>query len=103
MKRNTSRPLYDPGLAVLLLIFLLYRSFWTLTGSPSLLRHPELQALARDKGCTPAQALYRFSQSQGITPLTGTTSEEHMKEDLRVDKIDLTTSEVQTLVHFIWT
>lgn len=81
---------------------ILYRSFWTLTGSPSLLRHPELQAIARSKGSTPAQVLYRFAQTQGITPLTGTTSETHMQEDLNVEKIDLTAAEVESLVQYVW-
>lgn len=36
-----------------------YQSFWTLTGSPSLLRFPALVQLARDNGLTPQQAIYR--------------------------------------------
>ena len=77
------------------------RSFWTLTGSPTLLAHPALMALARTKHCTPAQALYRFAQLQGVTPLSGTTDETHMREDLEVENIELSEEEVGSLVQFI--
>lgn len=44
-------------------------------------------AFARAKSCTSAQALYKLAQLYGITPLSGTTNEEHMKEDVAVEKI----------------
>lgn len=65
------------------------RSFWTLSGSPELLSHPDLLAVATAAGCTPAQALFRFAQTAGITPLSGTTSEIHMREDIAVENLDL--------------
>ena len=58
-------------------------------------------ALARSKNCTPAQALYRFAQLQGITPLSGTTDGMHMREDLEVENIELSEEEVGSLVQFI--
>jgi len=67
-----------------------YQSFWTLSGSPNLLAHPGLGEIARIKGCTPAQALFKLAQLHGITPLSGTTNEQHMKEDVAVENIDLT-------------
>jgi diketogulonate reductase-like aldo/keto reductase len=39
-----------------------YQSFWTLTGSPTLLDFGPLKALAKRKGVTPEQALYRVCQ-----------------------------------------
>ncbi|EMD33671.1 hypothetical protein CERSUDRAFT_98233 [Gelatoporia subvermispora B] len=65
-----------------------YQSFWTLSGAPNLLAHPSMQALARAKNCTPAQMLFRVAQLRGVTPLSGTTSEQHMKEDVTVENID---------------
>lgn len=65
------------------------RSFWTLSGSPSLLRHPAIQAISKAKGCTPAQALFRIAQLNGITPLSGTTNEQHMDDAVAVEKLDL--------------
>ena len=63
------------------------RSFWTLSGSPSLLSHPSLIAIAKASNCTPAQAMFRFAQMQEITPLSGTTNELHMQQDLAVENI----------------
>jgi diketogulonate reductase-like aldo/keto reductase len=64
-----------------------FRSFWTLSGSPSLLTHPSLLAIAKTSDCTPAQTVFRFAQLQGVTPLSGTTNELHMQQDLAVENI----------------
>lgn len=63
----------------------IHRSFWTLTGSPSLLAHPDLLALAKTLGASPAQTLYKFAQAEGIVPLSGTTTETHMRDDIAVE------------------
>ena len=65
------------------------RSFWTLSGSPSLLKHPSLRMIAQAKRCIPAQAVFRLAQVHSITPLSGTTSEEHMREDIAAEAVDL--------------
>jgi len=67
-----------------------YQSFWTLSGSPSLLRHPSIRLLAESATpkCTPAQAVYRLAQLHGITPLCGSTNEEHMREAVAVEGIE---------------
>ena len=65
------------------------RSFWTLSGSPSLLKHPSVRAIAQAKHCTPAQVLFRLAQVHGVTPLSGTTNETHMREDVTAEAIDL--------------
>ena len=64
------------------------RSFWTLTGSPSLLSHPATASFAKENKCTLPQAVYRFAQSLGITPLSGTTDETHMREDLVAESLN---------------
>ncbi|EPS93590.1 hypothetical protein FOMPIDRAFT_95982 [Fomitopsis schrenkii] len=66
-----------------------YQSFWTLSGSPSLLKHPSVRTIAQAKHCTPAQVLFRLAQLHGVTPLSGTTKEEHMREDIAAEDIDL--------------
>lgn len=38
------------------------RSFWTLSGSPTLLRHPSLLGLAMKSSYTPEQAVYKLCQ-----------------------------------------
>lgn len=63
------------------------RSFWTLSGSPSLWSHPSLIAIANASNCTPAQAVFKLAQLEGITPLSGTTDEVHMQQDLEVENI----------------
>lgn len=66
---------------------MIFRSFWTLSGSPGLLANRDLISIAEHAGCTAPQALFRIAQLQGITPLSGTTSEQHMKEDVGVKHI----------------
>ena len=65
------------------------RSFWTLTGSPSLYRHPIVLDIAKTKKCTNAQVLYRFAQSLGIVPLAGSTNIHHMKDGVEAEKFEL--------------
>ena len=60
-----------------------------------MLAHPYLQEIAELVGCTPAQVLFKIAQSNGITPLTGTTNEQHMREDLAVEKLDFSSDEVK--------
>ena len=61
---------------------ILYQSFWSLTANPELLSSAPVAALAgRHKG-TAAQALFRLLVQLGISPLTGTSSEAHMLQDL---------------------
>ncbi|CAF0959938.1 unnamed protein product [Adineta ricciae] len=61
-----------------------YQSFWTLTANPQILSHPLVKQLAQQRHGTSAQVLFRFLLDIGLTPLTGTTNEQHMKEDLNV-------------------
>ncbi|KAF8231053.1 Aldo/keto reductase [Tricholoma matsutake] len=58
-----------------------YQSFWTISGSPSLLSHTSLIAIAKASNCTPTQA------DTGITLLSGTTNEVHMQQDLAAEHI----------------
>ncbi|KIW03680.1 hypothetical protein, variant [Verruconis gallopava] len=61
---------------------IVYQSFWTLTGNPGLLRTSPVALLSKDAGVSKELALYALVMSLGIAPLNGTTSEEHMKQDL---------------------
>lgn len=61
---------------------IVYQGFSLLTANVDVLRHPPLVEVARGLGATPAQLLFSFARSVGMLPLTGTTSAEHMKEDL---------------------
>ncbi|HEU4616490.1 MAG TPA: aldo/keto reductase [Gammaproteobacteria bacterium] len=68
---------------------IVYQSFWTLTANPHLLGSREVAELAETHGRTPAQILFRCLSAEGIVPLTGTASEQHMREDLEIFDFDL--------------
>ncbi|WVF73172.1 hypothetical protein IAT40_007991 [Kwoniella sp. CBS 6097] len=62
-----------------------YQSFWTLTGSPSLLSHPALVDLASKYGLTPEQTVYKLCQVWNITPLCGSSTLAHVNEAVAVE------------------
>merc|ERR1712127_988195 len=59
-----------------------YQSFWTLTANPDAYRHQDALNLAEEKGLTPEGLFYAFCMAIGISPMDGTNSELHMKEDM---------------------
>jgi diketogulonate reductase-like aldo/keto reductase len=73
---------------------LAYQSFWTLTANPHLLADETVRLLCTKYRRTPAQVLFRYLTQVGVTPLTGTTSEAHMHEDLAIFEFELTASEL---------
>ncbi|MGE0225052.1 MAG: aldo/keto reductase family protein [Acetobacteraceae bacterium] len=72
---------------------IIYQGFWTLTANPHILAHEKVKAPARKHRRTPAQILFRWLTQEGVVPLTGTTSEEHMQEDLGIFDFDLSDEE----------
>lgn len=68
---------------------IVYQSFWTLTANPHILDHIAVQKAAQTLGKTPAQILFSVLSKMGIVPLTGTSSEKHMKEDLEAINLKL--------------
>lgn len=67
---------------------IMYQSFWTLSGNPHILRDPMVQQIAHRTSASVEGVFYRFCMQEGITVLDGTTSEQHMKEDLAVSTDD---------------
>ena len=59
-----------------------YQGFSLLTANPEVLRHPPFVELAKKFSATPAQFVFAFARAAGMLPLTGTSSPEHMQEDL---------------------
>ena len=55
-----------------------------LTANRAELARPSFVALARRLGLTASQLVFRFALDVGMMPLTGTSSSQHMKEDLAV-------------------
>jgi diketogulonate reductase-like aldo/keto reductase len=76
---------------------IMYQGFSLLTANPYVLRHPAVIAIARRVGTDPAQVIFRFAMQVGMVPLTGTTNEQHMKQDLGVYNIELTMDEVSAI------
>jgi len=69
---------------------MVYQSFWTLTANPHILASPAVRTLAQRHHKTEAQVFFRFLTQSGIVPLTGTSSERHMREDLDIFYFELT-------------
>lgn len=76
---------------------ILYQSFWTLTANPEVLAKPSVIALAEHYGRSPAQVFFRFLTQMDILCLTGTSSEQHMREDLAIFEFRLSPSECEAL------
>ncbi|MGD0958588.1 MAG: aldo/keto reductase [Methylomonas sp.] len=76
---------------------LIYQSFWTLTANPHILAHDKIGALAKKYLCGPAQIFFRYLTQIGITPLTGTCSARHMREDLAIFEFELDPEECQEI------
>ncbi|HEU4624930.1 MAG TPA: aldo/keto reductase [Steroidobacteraceae bacterium] len=74
-----------------------YQSFWTLTANPHLLADETVRLLSLKYGRTPAQVLFRYLTQVGVTPLTGTKSEAHMREDLAIFEFTLTETELRAI------
>src|SRR5512132_1321061 len=59
-----------------------YQGFSLLPANPEVLRHPLVGGIAARGGATAAQVVFRFAIAMGMLPLTGTSSPEHMTQDL---------------------
>jgi diketogulonate reductase-like aldo/keto reductase len=76
---------------------IIYQGFSLLTANPEILQHPPLIALAAQMQSTPAQIVFSFARAVGILPLTGTSSAQHMQEDLASLNLQLPPELVQAI------
>ena len=76
---------------------IVYQGFSLLTANPEVLRHPLVAGLAARRKATVAQVVFRFAQTIGMLPLTGTTDPEHMKQDLASRDLTLSPDEVRAI------
>jgi len=76
---------------------IVYEGFSLLTANPFILQNSGVQGIAGRLGRTPEQVVFRFSIQIGILPLTGTTSELHMKEDLLVKEFELNNDDLNMI------
>jgi len=66
-----------------------YQGFSLLTANAHVLADKRLQKIADEHAATTAQTIFRFSQQLGMLPLTGTSDERHMLQDLACDEFTL--------------
>jgi diketogulonate reductase-like aldo/keto reductase len=76
---------------------LIYQGFSLLTANRDVLTDPEIRAIAKRLGAGMAQVIFRFAIQIGMLPLTGTTSEQHMKEDLEAERLVLSAEEIRRI------
>ena len=76
---------------------IIYQGFSLLTANGEVFADPGFQAIARRLGAGVAQVVFRFATQIGMLPLTGTTSERHMKEDLRAEQLELSSEEIRQI------
>ncbi len=74
-----------------------YQGFSLLTANPEIVQSPELAMLANKYKVESEQIIFRFSKQIGIIALTGTSSEIHMKEDLKIFDFELSEEEVRLI------
>lgn len=76
---------------------IIYQSFWSLTANPHILASREFFALTQEYGKTEAQILYRYLTQVGIVPLIGSTSQQHIMEDLEIFSFELRSDEIASI------
>jgi diketogulonate reductase-like aldo/keto reductase len=78
-----------------------YQAFSLLTANARELGRPEFRGIVERTGRTVAQVVFRFALQAGMLPLTGTSSEEHMREDLSVDDFELGSEDVSAIERLV--
>ncbi|HVI08418.1 MAG TPA: aldo/keto reductase [Candidatus Binatia bacterium] len=76
---------------------MVYQGFSLLTANMEIVEHPAIGELAAEMNATPAQIVFAFAREIGILPLTGTSSAEHMRQDLASLEISLPAEVVRAL------
>lgn len=76
---------------------IVYQGFSLLTANMGALGHPVVMAIAARERATPAQVVFRFARIVGMLPLTGTSSQRHMQEDLDHGRVKLSAEEASAI------
>ncbi len=74
-----------------------YQGFSLLTANIRELNSPAVQEIATRHERTIPQVVFRFAMQLGMIPLTGTTSREHMRQDLACVEFSLDEAEMETM------
>lgn len=73
---------------------IVYQGFSLLTANRNVLAHPDMMAIAARHKRTVVQIVFRFALDLGMMVLTGTTSEQHIRDDLAIDSFQLKPEEI---------
>jgi diketogulonate reductase-like aldo/keto reductase len=76
---------------------IIYQGFSLLTANRRVLADPEIRTIAQRLGASTAQVIFRFAMQSGMLPLTGTTSQQHMQEDLQAEQLALSIEEIHRI------
>ncbi len=76
---------------------IVYQGFSLLTANARVMDSKALGTVAQRLGRTRAQIVFRLALQLGVLPLTGTTSEDHQREDLACTGFELTDDDVRGL------
>ena len=80
---------------------IIYQSFWSLTANPNILGSKSVGNMAIKYDKTPAQILYRYLNHVNIVPLIGSTSQEHMIQDLKIFEFELSVPEIHSITEIL--
>jgi diketogulonate reductase-like aldo/keto reductase len=76
---------------------IIYQGFSLLTANRGVLVEPEVRAMAERFKTGVAQVIFRFAMQIGMLPLTGTTNQQHMKDDLACEQFTLAPDDLRLL------
>jgi diketogulonate reductase-like aldo/keto reductase len=74
-----------------------YQGFSLLTANAREMEAPAIRRAATRTGRTPAQVVFRFALQAGMIPLTGTSRERHMRDDLAAFDFELEPAEMAAI------
>jgi diketogulonate reductase-like aldo/keto reductase len=76
---------------------IIYQGFSLLTANREIFGNPGIRAVAQRLGAGLAQVVFRFAMQVGMLPLTGTTNQQHMKDDLEAEQLTLTAEDMRLI------
>jgi len=76
---------------------IIYQGFSLLTANVEVLRHPLIAQIAQRTNATAAQMVFAFARQAGMLPLTGTSSPDHMRQDLASSAVQLPADVVEMI------
>jgi len=78
-----------------------YQSFWSLSANPNILASEQILSISKKLNKTGPQIFYKFLNQINITPLNGTTSKIHMKEDLDIVNFTLEDEDINSILNLL--